>query len=102
MLFVKTIDIVGSSIFIEGSASGFSKSAIVSPISKPSIPITAQISPDLTGTFTFSFPSPSKRYTSLTFDVRIVPSRFTKETFCPAIKLPLLIRPTAIRPTYEE
>jgi len=37
--------IVGSSTLMIGNASGFSKSQIVSPISKPSIPVIAQISP---------------------------------------------------------
>jgi len=40
--------IYGSSILITDSCSGLSKSAIVSPISNPSIPTTAQISPDFT------------------------------------------------------
>jgi hypothetical protein len=45
---VNNILIVGSSIAIVCNASGFSKSATVSPISKPSIPIIAQISPAIT------------------------------------------------------
>ena len=45
---VKSIDMVGSSIAIVGSGSGFSKSQIVSPISKFSRPTTAQMSPELT------------------------------------------------------
>ena len=44
---VNVILIVGSSILIVG-VSGFSKSAILSPISKPSIPVMAQISPEFT------------------------------------------------------
>jgi hypothetical protein len=42
---VNNILIVGSSICMVGIASGESKSATVSPISKPSIPVNAQISP---------------------------------------------------------
>ena len=41
----KSILIVGSSILIVGNGSGFSASHIESPISKPSIPVIAQISP---------------------------------------------------------
>jgi hypothetical protein len=47
-LIVNNILIVGSSIAIVFNASGFSESAIVSPISKPSTPIIAQISPAIT------------------------------------------------------
>ena len=47
-LMVNSIDIVGSSTEIVGSASGSSASQIVSPISKFDRPITAQISPDVT------------------------------------------------------
>ena len=45
---VNVILIVGASILMVGRASGFSKSFILSPISKPSIPVMKQISPDLT------------------------------------------------------
>jgi hypothetical protein len=55
---------VGSSILINGNASGLSKSAMVSPISKPSIPVTAQISPAFTSA-AFTFPKPTKVYNSL-------------------------------------
>ncbi|MBA7576471.1 hypothetical protein ES708_18312 [subsurface metagenome] len=68
---VKSILIVGSSIVIGFKASGSSKSAIVSPISKFSIPIMATISPDLTSVLIFSFPRPSNRYSSLTTDLFI-------------------------------
>ena len=44
-LIEKTIDIVGSSIAIDCIGSGFSISQIESPISNPSKPTTAQISP---------------------------------------------------------
>ena len=55
---------VGSSIFMNGNGSGFSKSAMVSPISKPSMPVTAQISPAFTSV-AFAFPNPTKVYNSL-------------------------------------
>ena len=45
---VKSIDIVGSSMAMGGSGSGFSASQIVSPISNFSSPMTAQMSPDPT------------------------------------------------------
>jgi hypothetical protein len=48
---VNNILMVGSSIAMVCKASGFSKSAMVSPISNPSIPTTAQISPALLGYF---------------------------------------------------
>jgi hypothetical protein len=47
--------IVGSSIAIGVNPSGFSKSAIVSPISNPSIPVIATISPDLIVSVSFCF-----------------------------------------------
>ncbi|MNI63973.1 hypothetical protein D3C73_1193880 [compost metagenome] len=56
---VNNMFIVGSSILITGNCSGASKSAIVSPISKPSIPTTAQISPELTSEV-LTLPKPSK------------------------------------------
>ena len=55
---VNNILIVGSSIAIDCNASGFSKSATVSPISKPSKPTIAQISPACTLS-TFLRPKPS-------------------------------------------
>ena len=56
---VKSILIVGSSTLILGNGCGFSKSEIVSPISNPSIPTIAQISPLLTDS-TCSLPKPLK------------------------------------------
>ena len=47
-LMVKSMDIVGSSMLMGGSGSGFSKSQMVSPISKRSNPTMAQMSPDPT------------------------------------------------------
>ena len=56
---VKSILIVGSSIAIVSKASGASISAMVSPISKPSRPTSAQISPAFIFS-TFFLPNPSK------------------------------------------
>ena len=67
------IFIVGSSTLITGNASGFSASAMVSPILKSSIPTTAQRSPAITSV-TFFFPIPSNTYNSLTRDFFIEPS----------------------------
>ena len=92
---------VGSSMAIGGNASGFSKSQIVSPISNPSTPTIAQISPEETDS-TFLRPNPSKVCTSLIFDFTIEPSRFANVMFIPSFKVPLCTRPTAIRPVYEE
>ena len=101
LLIVKSIDMVGSSIAIVGNASGSFTSAIVSPISKPSIPITAQISPDWTED-TFVRPKPSNTSTSLIFDFTIEPSRLHNITSWPSFSSPRWTRPTAIRPTYFE
>ena len=99
LLMVKSIDIVGSSIAMGGSGSGFSKSQIVSPISKPSIPTMAQISPHCTLS-TFALPRPSKTINSLILVLTFVsPSRFASVTFCPARNSPRVSLPTAIRPT---
>ncbi len=57
-LIVNNILIVGSSIAIVFNPSGFSISATVSPISKPSKPTIAQISPASTSS-TFLRPKPS-------------------------------------------
>ena len=102
LLMVKSIDIVGSSILIGGSGSGFSKSHIVSPISKPSIPTKAHISPHSTFS-TLLLPSPSKTISSLILLlIFVTPSRFASVTFCPARSSPRVSLPTAIRPTYGE
>ena len=101
LLIVNNIDIVGSSIAIVGSGSGSLASAIVSPISKPSTPIIAQISPDWTAS-TFVRPSPSNTSISLIFDFTIDPSRLQSMISCPSRSSPRCTRPTAIRPTYLE
>ena len=44
-LMVKSMDIVGSSMLMAGSGSGCSASQMVSPISKCSRPMMAQMSP---------------------------------------------------------
>ena len=64
LFIVNNILIVGSSIEILGNSSGFSRSEIVSPISKSSKPTIEQISPDFKY-FTCDFPIPSKTYNSL-------------------------------------
>ena len=96
-LMVKSILIVGSSTAIGGSGSGFSKSAIVSPISNFSRPITAQMSPESTASV-FLCPIPSKVWSSLIFVRSWVPSRWQIVIFCPSFNVPRCTRPTAIRP----
>ena len=96
-LMANSMLIVGSSIAIGGNASGFSKSQTVSPISKPSIPTNAQISPDETS-FVFTRPKPSNTWSSLILDLNISPLRFTSVMFIPSFKVPRCTRPTAIRP----
>ena len=100
-LMVNNILIVGSSIAIVCKASGFSKSAMVSPISKPSIPMIAHISPAITSC-TFLRPRPSKVCNSLILDFITFPSLFTKDIGIPSFKTPLSKRPIAIRPVNEE
>ncbi len=92
---------MGSSIAIVFKPSGFSASATVSPISKPSSPTRAQISPATTS-FTFSFPSPSNVKSSLIFVFFMVPSRFTKATCIPSLSVPRCNLPIAILPVKEE
>ena len=53
---VNNIDMVGSSIFMVGKASGDSMSETVSPISKPSKPTMAHKSPTFTSS-TFDLPN---------------------------------------------
>ncbi len=73
-LMVKVIDIVGSSIAILGRGSGLSGVLTVSPISKPSMPTSAHMSPFSTHS-TFLRPMPSKVWSSFTFWRLTVPSR---------------------------
>ncbi len=100
-LIVNNILIVGSSMAIDANFSGASKSATVSPISNPSIPTRAQISPAITSG-TFKRPKPSKVYNSLILDFTILPSLLTKEMGWPSFKVPLCKRPIAILPVNEE
>ena len=100
-LLVKVIDMVGSSIAMRGSASGVLMSAIVSPISNPSIPTRAQISPEA-ALSTFVRPIPSKIWSSLIRCFTVEPSRLQRTISCPSCNSPRCMRPMAIRPTYEE
>ena len=93
--------IVGSSIVIESKGSGFSASHITSPISKPSIPVTAQISPATTLS-TFLRSVPSKTNNSFTRCFSCEPSRFPNIICWFSFKSPRCKRPIAIRPTYVE
>ena len=71
---VNNILIVGWSTSILGKASGSSKSAMVSPISKPSNPVIAHMSPLLTFEV-LAFPIPSKTCNSLILTFLVEPSR---------------------------
>ena len=98
-LMVNNILMVGSSIAMGSSASGFSKSAIVSPISNPSIPTSAQISPHCTSS-TFCFPIPSKVIKSLIRVLtNVTPSLLQRVTGIPDFNVPRVSLPMAIRPT---
>ena len=81
--------------------SGFSRSATVSPISKPSRPTIAQISPASTSSI-FLLPKPSKVWSSLILVFLMLPSRLTKDTDIPSFKIPLCNLPIAIRPVKDE
>ena len=76
---VNSMLMVGSSMAIFGNASGKSKSAMVSPISKPSMPTIAQMSPAPTLS-TFTLPRPSKRYSSLILLLTILSLLLIKAT----------------------
>ena len=78
---------VGSSIANGGRGSGFSKSAIVSPISNLSRPTTAQISPELTSSV-LACPIPSKVLSSLILVLSLEPSLWQIVTFIPSFKVP--------------
>ncbi|MPN20259.1 hypothetical protein SDC9_167637 [bioreactor metagenome] len=95
---VNTMLMVGSSMAIGFSGSGLRMSQIESPISKPSIPTSAQISPDFTS-LVLVLPSPVKVCNSLILDLTTDPSRFTRLTSMFSRKVPRCTRPTAIRPT---
>ena len=98
---VKSMLMVGSSIAMVGRASGASKSAMVSPISKPSKPITAHRSPAATCS-TFFRPKPSKRCNSLIRELNCVPSLLIRLIFILVAKCPRCSLPMAILPVKEE
>lgn len=98
-LIVNNMLIVGSSIAIGSSGSGFSKSQIVSPISNPSMPTSAQISPHSTRS-TLVLLNPSNTIRSLIRVLTIVlPSRLASVIGIPDFSVPRVNLPTAIRPT---
>ena len=100
-LIENNILIVGSSILMVGSGSGFSASQMESPISKPSIPVTAQRSPGWTSV-TLARSIPSKTNTSLMRCFSWRPSDLERMIGWFSLMTPLVRRPIAIRPTYEE
>ena len=93
--------IVGSSISILFNGSGFSTLQIESPISKPSIPVKAHISPPLTES-TFTFFIPSNTNTSLILCFFWVPSLLDKIIGMFGFIAPLVSLPIAILPTKDE
>ena len=74
---------------------------MVSPISKPSMPTTAQISPHFTSLTSF-FPRPSKISSCLIFCFSILSYLLQRLTFIPTERVPLVTLPTALRPTSGE
>ena len=104
-LMQKVMDIVGSSMAIGSNASGSLKSQIVSPISNPSIPIIAHISP-LRTTSVLMCPIPEKVCNSLILVLisifspfAVSPLALANITCCPSLNSPRCTRPIAIRPT---
>ena len=98
-MIMKSMLMVGSSTAMGGSGSGFSISAMVSPISKPSMPTTAQMSPHWTSS-TLALPRPSKTMSCLILDFSIISYLLQRLTGIPVLSVPRVMRPTAIRPTY--
>ncbi len=96
LLMVNSILMVGSSTAMAFKASGAEASATVSPISNPSMPIRAQISPELSSE-TLERPNPSNVFNSLIFIFCFVPSRLHSMISCPSLNVPRCMRPTAIR-----
>ena len=95
---VKSMLIVGSSIAMGGRASGFSASAMVSPISKSSIPTTAQMSPQWTSS-TLDLPRPSNTISCLILDFSTMSYLLQRDTAIPDLREPLVTFPMAILPT---
>ena len=94
---VKTIEMVGSSIWIMGSGWGFSASLTVSPMVMPSTPVMARTSPGWASVSSTRF-RPSKEYI-LVMRVRwICPPSLQMETSSPRRKVPWKTRPMAMRP----
>ena len=100
LLIENNMLMVGLSISMCGNASGFSASAMVSPISNPSIPFTATISPAC-ASLVLLLPKPSKVINSLMRAFLMVPSRWHKLTGMFSRMVPRVTRPTAIRPVKE-
>ena len=96
-LMVKSMLMVGSSMLMGGRASGFSKSQMVSPISKFSSPMMAQMSP-LDTSWIFCLPMPVKVCSSFILVFSFSPLRCTMVTFMPSLRVPRCTRPTAMRP----
>ena len=95
---VNVIDMVGSSMAMRGSGSGLFMSATVSPISNPSMPTSAHMSPLFTLS-TFLRPMPSNVCSSLMRCFTTEPSFLQSAISIPSRISPLCTRPMAIRPT---
>ena len=100
LLIENNMLMVGLSISIVGKASGISGSAIVSPISNPSIPFTATISPAM-ASFVLDFPSPSNVINSLMRAFFTLPSLRHNAMGIFSVTFPRVTRPIAIRPVNE-
>ena len=98
---VKVIDIVGSSMAMRGSGSGLLASAMVSPISKPSNPTIAQMSPERTDCTRLRL-IPSNTCSSLMRCLLTEPSFRHRAMSMFSRISPRCTRPIAMRPTYDE
>src|SRR5665647_764513 len=89
---------VGSSMSTNGNGSGCSTAQIVSLIYTSDNPATATMSPADDDVYSCLF-NPSYEYSLEILPFRTEPSFLQTATCCPALIVPLPIRPTAILPT---
>ncbi len=94
----KDMVMVGSSTLIGGSGLPFSGSAMVAPISTPSTPMMAQMSPAEAESTSTRF-KPSKDSSFWMRCLVILPLRSKKAMLWPLRRVPADTRPTPMRPT---
>ncbi len=95
---MNSIEMVGSSMRIGGSASGATGSAMVSPIWISGMPAIATISPAAASSTPCRL-RPSNVSRRVTFQVCTAPSSLRRAIGSPMRMRPRVMRPMAIRPT---